>query len=90
MCHIRSYGPFWVCTTLVFVTAVAGNYAHFLEWRKQNNMSGSTNGTALSPPPSSSSSSVRSGNHFTAELLAIDVISLFNFALLHAKNNFFR
>jgi hypothetical protein len=24
------YGPFWVATTLVFVTAVAGNYAAFL------------------------------------------------------------
>jgi len=27
------YGPFWIATTLVFVTAVAGNYADFVAWR---------------------------------------------------------
>jgi hypothetical protein len=28
------YGPFWIATTLVFVTAVAGNYAEFLAWSR--------------------------------------------------------
>jgi hypothetical protein len=27
------YGPFWIATTLIFVTAVAGNYADFIAWR---------------------------------------------------------
>uniref|UniRef100_A0A383WDJ0 Protein YIP n=1 Tax=Tetradesmus obliquus TaxID=3088 RepID=A0A383WDJ0_TETOB len=29
------YGPFWVATTLIFVTAVAGNYADFIAFRSQ-------------------------------------------------------
>jgi len=51
------YGPFWVCTTLVFVTAVAGNYAKYIDWRKNHGSSPApapaTNGTAPSiyPPP---------------------------------------
>ncbi|GBF89718.1 hypothetical protein Rsub_02888 [Raphidocelis subcapitata] len=28
------YGPFWVATTLIFVTAVAGNYAEFIAWER--------------------------------------------------------
>jgi hypothetical protein len=28
------YGPFWVATTLIFVTAVAGNYAEFIAWNR--------------------------------------------------------
>lgn len=28
------YGPFWIATTLMFVTAVAGNYADFIVWHK--------------------------------------------------------
>jgi len=30
------YGPFWVATTLVFVTAVAGNYAEFIAWNRES------------------------------------------------------
>ncbi len=40
----RRYGPFWIATTLIFVTAVAGNYAQYLEWRRERN-------TSPSPPP---------------------------------------
>lgn len=33
--HIRPnpdlYGPFWICTTLVFTTAIAGNFANYLQ-----------------------------------------------------------
>jgi hypothetical protein len=29
------YGPFWVATTLIFVTAVAGNYAEFIAWNRE-------------------------------------------------------
>ena len=25
------YGPFWICTTLVFTTAIAGNLANYLQ-----------------------------------------------------------
>lgn len=30
------YGPFWVATTLIFVTAVAGNFANYIEWKKES------------------------------------------------------
>jgi len=41
------YGPFWVATTLIFVTAVAGNYADFIAFKKQSH----------SAPPAGGSSS---------------------------------
>jgi hypothetical protein len=52
------YGPFWVATTLVFVTAVAGNYAEFIAWNRGaagggggGSGSGGGNGTAPIPAP---------------------------------------
>lgn len=30
------YGPFWVSTTLVFVSAVTGNYASYLAWKRDH------------------------------------------------------
>ncbi|KAG2437829.1 hypothetical protein HXX76_005448 [Chlamydomonas incerta] len=36
------YGPFWAATTLIFITAVAGNFVSWLAWRKNN---------SISPPP---------------------------------------
>ncbi|KAL6769623.1 hypothetical protein ACKKBG_A31755 [Auxenochlorella protothecoides x Auxenochlorella symbiontica] len=30
------YGPFWVATTLVFVSAVTGNYASYLAWKRSH------------------------------------------------------
>ncbi|KAL6762784.1 hypothetical protein V8C86DRAFT_2510863 [Haematococcus lacustris] len=35
------YGPFWIATTLIFVTAVAGNYANYIEFKR----------SMVSPPP---------------------------------------
>lgn len=32
--HACRYGPFWVASTLVFVSAVTGNCASYLAWRK--------------------------------------------------------
>ncbi|KAI8476789.1 MAG: hypothetical protein J3K34DRAFT_516364 [Monoraphidium minutum] len=46
------YGPFWVATTLVFVTAVAGNYAEFIAWnREAHGGAGGAGAGALSPSP---------------------------------------
>jgi hypothetical protein len=60
------YGPFWVATTLVFVTAVAGNYAEFIAWERGAGAgaadpaldpSGAAgNGTAPIPAPDGSTS----------------------------------
>ncbi|GFR42590.1 hypothetical protein Agub_g3517 [Astrephomene gubernaculifera] len=44
------YGPFWAATTLIFITAVAGNFASYIEWRK----SGSSSTPSPSPSPSPS------------------------------------
>ncbi len=30
------YGPFWVATTLIFVSAVTGNYASYVDFRKHH------------------------------------------------------
>lgn len=38
------YGPFWVATTLIFVTAVSGNYAQYIAWRRDQKKD-------ISPPP---------------------------------------
>ena len=35
------YGPFWVATTLVFVSAVTGNYASYISY-KHNHSGGTT------------------------------------------------
>jgi hypothetical protein len=35
----RSYGPFWIATTLVFVTAVTGNYASYVSYRHDHSTS---------------------------------------------------
>ncbi|KXZ51949.1 hypothetical protein GPECTOR_11g73 [Gonium pectorale] len=43
------YGPFWAATTLIFITAVAGNFASYIEWRKS--------AVTPSPPPSGTPSS---------------------------------
>ena len=34
--HARRYGPFWIATTLVFVSAVTGNYASYLSYRSKH------------------------------------------------------
>lgn len=44
----RSYGPFWVATTLVFVTAAAGNLYSYVNYRKSSSIS--------SPPPADANS----------------------------------
>ena len=38
------YGPFWVATTLVFVTAVTGNYANYVSYRKSHPSTDATAG----------------------------------------------
>jgi hypothetical protein len=30
------YGPFWICTTLIFLLAIAGNFADYLSFASQN------------------------------------------------------
>jgi len=54
----RRYGPFWICTTLIFVTCVAGNLAGYIQWQQAQ--------AGLSPTPSGSEpapgSSVRAGS----------------------------
>ncbi len=32
----RRYGPFWVATTLIFVSAVTGNYASYLSYNAKH------------------------------------------------------
>ncbi len=32
--HSHSYGPFWVASTLIFVTAATGNYASYIDWKR--------------------------------------------------------
>ncbi len=43
------YGPFWVATTLVFVTAVAGNYADYAAFNREAKSGGAV------PAPGSNS-----------------------------------
>lgn len=48
------YGPFWVATTLVLVTAVAGNYADYLSfsrWAGGAGAGGNGASSAVAPPP---------------------------------------
>ena len=33
---MRRYGPFWIATTLVFVTAVTGNYASYVSYHHKH------------------------------------------------------
>ncbi|KAF5828845.1 hypothetical protein DUNSADRAFT_16981 [Dunaliella salina] len=40
------YGPFWICTTLIFITAVSGNFAGYLQWR-QNHRDGADPASAV-------------------------------------------
>jgi succinate-acetate transporter protein len=35
-CAWRRYGPFWIATTLVFVTAVTGNYASYVSYHHKH------------------------------------------------------
>ena len=35
------YGPFWIATTLVFVTAVTGNYASYVSHNRHQTKTGS-------------------------------------------------
>ena len=48
------YGPFWVATTLVLVTAVAGNYADYLSFSRWAAASGdkAAGAGSVAPPPS--------------------------------------
>lgn len=56
------YGPFWVATTLIFVTAVAGNYAEYIAWNRGAGAAGRSSGgdgsssTAPIPAPGGDSS----------------------------------
>ncbi|EFJ53065.1 hypothetical protein VOLCADRAFT_102690 [Volvox carteri f. nagariensis] len=43
--RLSRYGPFWTATTLIFVTAVVGNFVDYIEWRRGT-------GTSSPPPPS--------------------------------------
>lgn len=47
------YGPFWVATTLVFFTAVAGNFGNYIDWRmtRPSPPPPSPPNSTLSPPP---------------------------------------
>lgn len=36
---LRRYGPFWVATTLIFVSAVTGNYAGYISYRHNHSAS---------------------------------------------------
>lgn len=37
LCVARTrYGPFWIATTLVFVTAVTGNYASYVSYHHKH------------------------------------------------------
>lgn len=42
------YGPFWIATTLIFVTAVAGNYADYIAFSNKG-IADSGSGTAAPP-----------------------------------------
>ncbi len=33
---VLRYGPFWIATTLVFVTAVTGNYASYVSYKHKH------------------------------------------------------
>ena len=33
---VSRYGPFWISTTLVFVSAVTGNYANYVSYKRQH------------------------------------------------------
>ncbi|GLC34136.1 hypothetical protein PLESTB_000841300 [Pleodorina starrii] len=50
------YGPFWTATTLIFITAVVGNFVDYMHWRKETRSSPSPSPSpsplASSPPPS--------------------------------------
>lgn len=35
-CADCRYGPFWIATTLIFVSAVTGNYASYLSYRRNH------------------------------------------------------
>ena len=57
-----SYGPFWICTTLIVLVAVAGNFSSYISYRMDQGSSTpspSTNGT-MYPPPSSSTTGFNS------------------------------
>jgi hypothetical protein len=41
------YGPFWIATTLVFITAVSGNYANYIAW--SSNATGLPSGNSTEP-----------------------------------------
>lgn len=32
----RRYGPFWIASTLVFVSAAAGNYANYIAYHRSH------------------------------------------------------
>ena len=56
------YGPFWVATTLIFVTAASGNLSSYIAYRKEIDTApppmmppGPPGSTAKPSPPSSSS-----------------------------------
>ena len=46
------YGPFWIATTLVFLSAVAGNIAAWASWKRKHGGGGGGGGTPPSPSPS--------------------------------------
>ena len=58
---VRRYGPFWVATTLIFVTAASGNLSSYISYRKALSTSppsprppGPPGSVAVPAPPSAS------------------------------------
>jgi hypothetical protein len=66
---LARYGPFWAATTLVFITAVAGNFVSWLAWRKNNSMS-------PPPPPAGVPSPVPSPSPALADSGASDLVNV--------------
>lgn len=64
------YGPFWIATTLVFLSAVAGNVAAWASWRRIHG-GGSGGGSSKTPSPSPSPSSA---DHPSAWLYDVDKV----------------
>lgn len=48
------YGPFWIATTLVFLSAVAGNIAAWASWKRKHGGGGGGGGGGTPPSPSPS------------------------------------
>ena len=64
------YGPFWIATTLVFLSAVAGNIAAWASWKRKHG-GGGGGGGGIPPTPSPTPSPAPSPSFaFLSEILA--------------------